>query len=651
LSAAGFVQLRDLVIHWHKAAAMQINLPPPSPAELARLEAEAGAHPTRYRVVLRTLTLVGDVVLMFVRVLPLAFVPIVGAVIINNSFFYWVAGIAVPFLVWLVRPGRRDDGNPISPKEMPELYAAVDRLKNEIDVEGQLQIELSDEPEASAREVLGVFGLFGNRRLMTLGIPLLAILGKDEARAVISHELGHFSRRHGRFGHSLYWVHLGWLAHVEHINEESTVIDRFGASFAHMFVPMFSRRAMVWSRRCEYEADEDAARAAGAKNIVSALARLLLFDDWQGRGLPRRVLEWQRTEREPPPNYLDRMVDAFILAIPSLVDDFIARESRRGSDWRDTHPPLAERAAALNLAITLADQGKLTGASLFGAHWPSVVAEYNSRWQKAHATEWTIAHMRHKLIDAPLVAVSDTEAAAWPVPQQLDRARALRRIDPQQGLAALTALAAAAPDDRAVAFGLAAAQLYDGDTTAADRLKVIAAADASYRVPVCTRLVRHFRRQGDYRAAEKWANQLETSGRELARAHDSVTSGICSGKAWPTRRPPPFSMTLFAALATAPSVAKAWLIAGNAPLATATSPRAAILHVDALVLVIDPFDKNQSPYDADAVSNHHQDMLSDLVEPNTLPVVVRFYSTEPLPSELAATLAKLPETSAYIRRE
>ena len=106
---------------------MQINLPPPSPAELACLEAEAAAHPTRYRVVLRTLALVGDVVLMFVRVLPLAFVPIAGAVIINNSFFYGLAGIAVPFLVWLVRPGRRDDGNPISPKEMPELYAAVDR--------------------------------------------------------------------------------------------------------------------------------------------------------------------------------------------------------------------------------------------------------------------------------------------------------------------------------------------------------------------------------------------------------------------------------------------------------------------------------------------------------------------------------------------
>jgi hypothetical protein len=159
---------------------MQINLPPPSPAKLARLEVEAAAHPIRYRVVLRTLALLGDVVLMLVRVLPLAFIPIVGAVITNNTFFYWVTGIAVPFLVWLVRPGRRDDSNPISPKEMPELYATVDRLKNEIDVDGRLQIELSDELEASAREVLGVFGLFGNRRLMTLRIHCWRSLDKGE---------------------------------------------------------------------------------------------------------------------------------------------------------------------------------------------------------------------------------------------------------------------------------------------------------------------------------------------------------------------------------------------------------------------------------------------------------------------------------------
>ena len=75
------------------------------------------------------------------------------------------------------------------------------------------------------------------------------------------------------------------------------------------------------------------------------------------------------------------------------------------------------------------------------------------------------------------------------------------------------------------------------------------------------------------------------------------------------------------------------------------------MRVDALVLVIDPFDRNQNPYDADAVSYRHQNCLSDLVEPNTLPIVVRFYSTEPVSKELVASLAKLPETSTYIRRE
>jgi len=628
---------------------MRINLPPPSPAKLARLEAAAAAHPIRYRFILGTQALFGDVALTFVRAFPLAAWPIFGALLYNRELFYWVAGIAVLFLMWLVRPGYRDNGRPVSRKEMPDLYAALDRLKKDIEVDGPLQIQLDDELNASAREVRGVLGVFGNRRLMTLGIPLLAIMGRDEARAIIGHELGHFSRRHGRFGHFLYWAHMGWLSHVEQIDDDSSVLDRIGANFAHLFLPMFSRRAMVWSRRCEYEADADAARAAGAQTIISALARVSLFDIWQERELPRLAYSWQRSEPRAPANYLDRLSKAFVEATPELTRDVVARESVRHSDWRDTHPPLAQRAMALNLPIALKHQGEAGGPALLGTKWPAAVADYNARWQSAHAAEWAVAHKRYTLMEAPLLVASDAEAAAWPTPQRLDRARALRNLDPKHGIAALTALAAAAPDNRMTAFMLATAHLTSGDTTAIDRLKTIAGADATYRVPVCIQLVRYFREQGDSTSAEKWENQLDTSGGELARAYDTAATEICAGKAVVTNRPSAFGMTLFAGLATDPAVAKAWLLEGTAPLATRSSSHAATLRVDALVLLIDPFDKNQQSYDMDAVCDRHRDCLGMLIEANALPIVLSFFTTEPLPAELAAELAKLPPTATYER--
>src|SRR5215510_6008359 len=628
---------------------MRISLPPPSPAKLARLEAAAAAHPIRYRFVLGTLALFGDVALTFVRVFPLAAFPILGTLLYNRELFYWVAGIAVLFLIWLVRPGYRTRGRPVSHEEMPDLYAALDGLKKDIDVGGRLQIQLDDALNASAREVRGLFGLFGNRRLMTIGIPLLAILGREEARSVIGHELGHFSRRHGRFGHFLYWAHMGWLAHVEMIDDDSTVLDRIGASFARLFLPTFSRRAMVWSRRCEYEADADAARVAGAHTIISALARVSLFDTWQDRELPLLAYSWQRSEPHAPADYLDRLSEAFLEAGPELTVDLVARESGRGSEWGDTHPPLAQRAMALNVPIALRQRGKASGPALLGMSWPAVVADFNARWQSEHAAEWAIAHKRYMLMEAPLLGASDAEAAGWPIPKRLERARALGKLDPKQGVAALTALARAAPDHRMTAFLLATARLTSGDGSAIERLKTIAEVDATYRVPVCIQLVRYFRKQNDRISAEKWENQLDTSGAALARAFDAVATEIELGMAIATSRPRAFGAALFAGLATDPAVAKAWLIEATTPLATKTRSHAATLRIDALVLLVDPFDKSQQAYDIDAVRKRHRGCLGMLIEPNALPIVLSFFTTEKLPAQLMAELAKLPPTATYQR--
>src|SRR5262249_57956414 len=101
------------------------------------------------------------------------------------------------------------------------------------------------------------------------------------------------------------------------------------------------------------------------------------------------------------------------------------------------------------------------------------------------------------------------------------RARALGKLDAKRGTAALTALAAAAPDDRMTAFMLATAQLTGGDRTAIERLKTIAETDATYRVPVCIRLVRYLREQGESIGADQWETQLETSGAELPQAHNA----------------------------------------------------------------------------------------------------------------------------------
>src|SRR5262245_19436608 len=67
---------------------------------------------------------------------------------------------------------------------------------------------------------------------------------------------------------------------------------------------------------------------------------------------------------------------------------------------------------------------------------------------------------------------------------------------------------------------------------------------------------------------------------------------------------------------------------------TVRSALVATLRADALILVVDPFDAMQQSYDVGAIRARHQQVLCDLIEPNALPVVISFYSAEPLPSAL-----------------
>ncbi|EJN08856.1 Zn-dependent protease with chaperone function [Bradyrhizobium sp. YR681] len=628
---------------------MRISFPPPSPDEIRRLEAAAEGRPRLYRLQLTLLVLAGDAALTCVRVFPLAAPIVLGALLANNTIIDILAAFAVVLLTWLTRPGHRDSGEGIERKDAPNLHAVLDDLRTKLDVGPRMEVRLDDEANAGAREARGLFGIIGNRRVLTLGVPLLALLGKDEVRAVIAHEFGHFSRRHGWLGHWLYQAHLGWLSHAEQIDGESSILDRAGASFAEIFAPALNRRAMVWSRRCEYEADADAAGAVGRGHLVSALARLDAFGEWSNNELPRIEGEWQHTEPTPPDNYLERVIDAFESRSLDLVTASGANEGSRPADWLDTHPTLAARATALGLQPSIAPRENPAGSVLLGGFWPTVAAEYNDRWRKAKTVEWAAAYTRYRLIEAPLLAADPEAVAGWPTARRFEHARVLRRFEPKRGLAELAVLHAEATEDRNVAFAYAAARLAEGDGSAVEAMRLIAKEDASWCMPAYARLIRYLERTGDRAAAHRWARLLESAGESEMRAYELVCSGLVSVGPSPTTRPAPLIEVLRAALAADPAVARAWLAESNAPLTMAGKTPGATLRADALILIIDPFDAMQRPYDVDAIKARHQQVLSGLIEPNALAVVISFYSTEPLPSALHDALEQFPRSCVHVR--
>ena len=176
-----------------------------------------------------------------------------------------------------------------------------------------------------------------------------------------------------------------------------------------------------------------------------------------------------------------------------------------------------------------------------------------------------------------MLAAEPATVAGWPIAQRLERARALRKFEPERGLAELEALHAAAPGDRSITFAFAAARLAEGDASAVETMRALAKEDASWRAPVYARLVRYHDRIGDRAGVRPLGRQLE----RVRRAGDArlciSLRRPCRGQAAPTTRPAPLIETLRAGLAADPAVAKAWLVEAKAPLVTGEKARVVTL--------------------------------------------------------------------------
>jgi Zn-dependent protease with chaperone function len=626
---------------------MRIRHAPPDASQLIRLQAAAARRPMVYRAGLVALALLGDFILTFVQVLPWALPIVIGALLFNSPLFHWLAAFAIILLIWLFRPNFRSSGRALTRSEAPALFDAITDLKQKLDMRGTVDVHIDGSFNASAAETRGLFGVLGTRRVLTLGAPLLHMLSRDQLLAIVAHEFGHFSRRHGRLGHWLYRAHAGWLDHADYVDASSSVLDRAAAAFAQRFVPMFSVRALVHSRQCEYEADADAAEVVGSKQFASALTKVALVSRWMRQALPRLLIEWRAVDADAPRDFHDRVARALARTEQIIVEQCIAAELALPTDWIDTHPTLQERLAALRSETDdiSVREDECAGSALLHPIWPEILAEFNANWQKENAAEWRCEHLRHKHQTAALLKASDAEAATWMPEQRLMRARALRAADPLRGLSELRALDVQHGDRHDVSFAFAAALLAECDAQGTSPMEELAKRDATYRVPAYQRLARYWQEVGDAKQSERWLGRLQIAGQKRFDAINAFLTRLEEGDLISREPDPLLWKVLLGALEFDSDVAGAWLVEGDAPLATNESRSGATLPVVVLVVAIDPSAME------DGVVSRYQDQMAALLASNAEPVIRTHYSTEPLAPEFAHFLDSLPRTAKYIRTE
>jgi Zn-dependent protease with chaperone function len=547
-----------------------------------------------------------------------------------------IAGAVFLFFAWLASPTPTLDGRLVTAAQAPVLFETIERLRVNLDAAPIQRVLLTDELNAAAHQA-GRLGLpWPLQQTLILGMPLLAVLRPQEAAAVIAHELGHFSRRHGLFGHWVYRARLMWLALAHPAEPDDSPYGRAVQWFAANFAPWFGRRAFEFSRQCEYEADHDAAQAVSARDLVQALHALDVA--------VQRVTQWPQRQalqaRRHAPNAPSDWWSAMLAGLPQTP--FEAAEVKttrsRPASGDDTHPSLAQRAAALgvqwvDLQNQLPASSDCAGSAWFGLRWTSELAAMDSAWQQSRQSVWRddSIHMRHLMRCLEALASSN---ASWT--ERIGFLRALDRVDD------VSALAFAAGDiDPAVpvasAFLALRARLEGGDAQAAPVLEKLIAREPALAFHVRDALLTHATACADAAQIEKHRALRGRAHRSRLRAVALVHDKIERGELLAPRLNPEALSAFDEQCMADPALYRAWL--GSCDVATSDGRD---FGADVLVLQINPDLMRGADEDEDDVHDRYWRQLDRWTAgPQVLAVVRTCFTIEQgLPSILDRSVGR-----------
>ena len=233
-----------------------------------------------------------------------------------------------------------------------ELWELVEELAELVGTRPPTEIRIIGEVNAMVSEESYLLGLFpGPSRLLYIGAPLLVGLRADELRAVLSHELGHYARKHTRLAAIVYRGSAALQATQERLFEAAGGGRRwsYGGFSVFLYVllsrysRLFHRIAFAVNRRQELEADAAAARIVGAEVVAEAL-----------RAVHAIAVSWQNFDGQilTPMRRSGRLPDDPFSAYQTMLEDPHYRDEfarlryeipQEPTKPLDSHPSLATR--------------------------------------------------------------------------------------------------------------------------------------------------------------------------------------------------------------------------------------------------------------------------------------------------------------------
>jgi Zn-dependent protease with chaperone function len=610
-----------------------------TPPDIEKLTEQARSNSAVYKTKLLALAIVGDLALTVAQVLPFVLPALLAAMFFDVALFYWLTAALAVFLAWVFRPSYRTEGGFVSQEQAPALFSEIESLRQTMDVHYPMQVRIDDSFNASALQTRGIFGLFGTKCVLTLGLPLLIALDQTQLRAVLAHEFGHFSRRHGLFGHWLYRARIGWLSFASQVSDSDAAFDRAAAWYAQRFVPFFIKRSFVHSRQCEYEADADAAVAVGNAQFAQALSRVALLGRHWDALFQKEMTRLQTEAEDAPLDYFERYEESIARLTDQDLRELLALELEERTNWIDTHPSLPDRLAAIRQTATSVQSSGSPAIDLLGPCAEQIKATQAAAWALRVGADWQLEHAWRSVCAVPLSNTDSQVAANWPLRRRIERIGALAQMEHANFLSEAFGLREIFPDDEAVKYFVGVGLLQERDVKAITLLESIARAHPALRLKIFSIVSMYYANQADDVQARRWRAWADAAAPGFAQAGFTAVSKFLDGHGQ-TGDVDQRWRACFAKMVGSPfqPVTRIWV--GEVSTTLQYSSEREPLHVDAQVLAleIDPVQLATAKRDEDAIAARYVEFACRMFGPDVIVAAHTFFTTQAQPAACTDSL-------------
>jgi Zn-dependent protease with chaperone function len=348
---------------------------------------------------------------------------------------YGVPGVSGGILLmFLARPilfggSVRERSLTLDPADEPRLSEAVQVLTSAIGIRPPVALKMSNQVNASVHFEGGWPGFFSGRKVLTIGLPLVAGLTSQQFLGVLAHEFGHFAQRFGMrcsflINHVNAWLDVRahqsdpWDERLQRWAEENgealirivVFITQLGIRASrvllHGLFLLSFRLSRSLSRQMEFDADRYEVMLAGSENFRETALHLRALSQAFGEIDEQNARTWREHKllRNIP-----QAAAAHVATFDTQTWAKLKRSLGYGTTrYWDTHPADLDRIrSAQDLQATGLFHDDRPAATLFG-HF----AEHCENATRAYYRQLRVNYQNAELCDSQTVTDIHSQRAS-----------------------------------------------------------------------------------------------------------------------------------------------------------------------------------------------------------------------------------------------